>query len=74
MKKRAIFSVNIPDTVLHEYVTGRAEMHPCGISGYFRDLISQDRKKWQESATLRDQALNKLTAEERAALGYHFKP
>jgi predicted NUDIX family NTP pyrophosphohydrolase len=67
---RHVFSVNVPDLDLAGYIEERAAMHPKGISGYIRDIVLVDRAKWQDMERLRTQALAKLTANERAALGF----
>jgi hypothetical protein len=67
--RRCIFSVNVPDEQLAEYIEERSAMYPKGLSGYFRDLVLADRAKWQDMEKVRKQVLAKLTDEERAALG-----
>ena len=67
---RHIFSVNVPDKELADYIEERAARHPKGVSGYVRDLVLVDRAKWQDMERLRAQALSKLTDNERAALGF----
>jgi hypothetical protein len=45
---RHVFSVNVPDENLMDYIEERAAMHPKGLSGYVRDLVLVNRAKWQD--------------------------
>ena len=67
---RNVFSVNVPEPGLADYIKKRAAMHPKGVSGYVRELLLVDQEKWQDMERLRNQALSKLTDNERTALGF----
>ncbi len=64
-----VFSVNVPDAELADYLNMRKSTHHNGLSGYIRDLIKADRTKWLQMEKTRMQALAKLTDDERIALG-----
>jgi hypothetical protein len=67
---RRVFSLNVSDKELADYIEERSSMYPKGVSEYIRNLVLLDRDKWQSMEKLREQALTKLTAQERAALGF----
>jgi len=67
---RRVFSVNVPERDLAIYMENMAMMHPRGMSGWIRGLVTADRAEWIKRASVRERALRKLTEEERAALGY----
>lgn len=67
---RHVFSVNVTDNGMADYIEERAAIHRYGFSGYFRDLVAADRAKWNDAERLRAMALAKLTDDERAALGF----
>jgi len=67
---RHVFSVNVTDDSMADYIEERAAIHRNGFSGYFRDLVTADRAKWNATERVRAIALAKLTDEERAALGF----
>lgn len=69
-KQRHVFSVNVPEKDVAEYIEEMSARHPRGVSGYIRDLVLLDRVKYQDMEELRACALAKLTDNERAALGF----
>jgi hypothetical protein len=69
-KQRHVFSVNVVDEDVAEYIEEMSARHPRGVSGYMRDLVLLDRARYRDAEELRNSALAKLTDNERAALGY----
>jgi hypothetical protein len=65
-----VFSLNVTDKSMSDYIAHRAATCRKGLSGYLRDLVLADWKKWKAQENIRQAALDKLTPVERKALGF----
>lgn len=59
---------------MEDYIEFRAHQHQGGRAGYLRELVAKDFLKYRHDERIRQEALSKLSEEERRALGFQNVP
>ena len=65
---RRVFSVNVPEAWLANFIDEMSAKHPRGVSGYVRDLVNADMKRRRKDEEIAAYAMEKLSPEERRAV------
>jgi hypothetical protein len=65
---RRVFSVNVPESSLANFMDEMSARHPRGVSGYVRDLVEADMKRRRKDEAIAAYAVEKLSSEERRAI------
>jgi len=65
---RHVFSVNVPEAWLANFINEMSARHPRGVSGYVRDLVEADMKRRRKDEAIAAYAVERLSSEERRAI------
>ena len=71
---RRVYSLPINDSEMEDFIEFRAHQHKGGRAGYLRELVALDFVKYRNDERIRQEALSKLSEDERRVLGFQNVP
>lgn len=71
---RRVYSLPITDSEMKDFIEFRSHQHEGGRAGYLRELVASDLAKYRNDERIRQEALSKLSENERRALGLQNMP